>query len=185
MKTILTGILFAFLQAGALAQAVYSVTDVLDTKQSRLELWSLSIPQDEEVSYELTKEPFNKKSVSLEKQVQKDWFKEIHQTGKPTYFRERLTKHPVIMRNGQTSYGYIEERDLTTGRLVNSFPVFYTVAGIGVWRRVTFKIYLPDGVEETVITDFDRNLYPLPFLESRVITQHGVIQSHLIYKRED
>lgn len=184
MKTILAAILFAFLQTTAVAQVVYSVTDVLDEKKSRLELWILNVPEDEEIDHELIKEPFNKESTPFEKQVQRAWFKEIHQAGQPTYFRERLTRHPANMRNGQTSYGYIEERDVTTHRVINSFPVFYAAAGMNLWKRVTFKIYLSNGVEEVVIKDFYKSLYHFPFLESRIVSQYGVVQSHLIYKQE-
>lgn len=187
MKTILAATLFAFLHISALAQidqGVYSVTNVLDEKKSRLELWKLNIPMDVEVEYELTKEPLDKRSTPFEKHVQREYFKEIHQAGQPTYLKERLTEDPDEMRNGRRSYGYIEERDVKTHDVVNSFPVFYEVAGIADYKRATFKIYLPDGIEEVVTRDFLRGFYYLPFQERRVVSQRGVVVSHLIYRYE-
>jgi hypothetical protein len=187
MKTTLAAVLFAFLQVSALAQmdqAVYSVTNVLDEKKSRLELWSLNVPEDKEIGYELTKEPFNKKSALSEKHVQKFWFKEIYPAGQTTYFRERLTRHPVTMRSGQRSYGYIEERNVKTHQVVKSFPIFYEVVGMGDWKRATFKIYLSEGFEEVITRDFLQDFYYLPLQERRVVSQRGIVQSHLLYKYE-
>ncbi len=189
MKTILAVTLFAFLHVSALAQvdqAVYKVTNVLDEKKSRLEIWTVTQPEDENVAYELTKEPFAKKAGAyFEKHTQRDWFKEIRQAGQPTYLRERLTKDPETMRNGQRSYGYVEERNIKTDEVVASFPIFYESVGMGDWKRVTFKAYLPDGIEEVVVRDFMQNFYYLPFQERRVVSQRGIIQSHLIYRYEN
>ena len=187
MKTILAAIVLAFLHLNLWAeprQAIYSVTNVLDTNKNRLEIWSYHIPKDIKIDHELTKEPFNTRGTPFEKQVQGDWFKEIHQAGQPTYFKERLTEDPARMRNGRRSYGYIEERDNKTDEVVNSFPVFYDIAGMNIWRRATFKIYLPGGIEEVVTRDFHRGLYHFPFLETRIVSQHGIVVSHLIYKYE-
>lgn len=187
MKTILTAAVFVFLHISVLAQvnqSVFSVTNVLDEKKSRLELWTLSQPLNIEVEYELTKEPFDKRGPPFEKQVQRDWFKEIYQAGQTTYFRERLTRDPEEMQTGQRSYGYIEERDVTTHKVVKSFPVFYEVAGIIDYKRATFKIYLSEGVEEVITRDFLQGYYFLPFQERRVVSQRGIVQSHLIYRYE-
>ncbi len=187
MKTILTAILFGFLHMGALAQpekSVYSVINVLDEKKSRLELWSLNVPKGEGIHHELTKEPFDKKSPPFEKQVQRRYFKEIYQAGQPTYLREKLTEDPNEMWGGQRSYGYIEERDVKTHHVVRSSPIFYKVEEVEGWKRATFKIYLPNGNEEVIIKDFLENFYHLPFHESRIIIQRGIVVSHLIYVYE-
>lgn len=185
MKTILTAALFAFLQASASAQvqqALYSVSNALDAKQSRRELWSKEIIKGG-IS-ELTKEPFDKKGSAFEKRFVTYWFTEVYQAGQTTYFKEVLTHDPGEMGNGQTGYGYIEERDIKTDRVVNSFPVFYAIAGMNTWMRATFKTYLPDGIEEVVTRDFNRNLYHFPFEENRIVSHRGVVVSHLIYKKE-
>lgn len=184
MKTILAAILFAFLHTAAISQVIYTVTDALDAKRNRQEVWMAQRAEDKESLYEVVKEDAAKKEL-FEKHIQKKWFREIHQAGQLTYFRERLTLHPTQMENGERSYGYIEERNVKTDQVVNSFPVFYSLATLNALQRVIFKIYLPDGIEEVVTRDFYSRTYSFPFYESRVVSQYGVVQSHLIYKREN
>ena len=63
MKTILTAILFASLHTGAMSQILYTVTDVLDIKRSRLEIWTAEKPKDENSLYEVVKEDPAKKEL--------------------------------------------------------------------------------------------------------------------------
>lgn len=178
---------------GTVEAVTYYVTDRLDSKRSRVELWTYRLvpdtaedPWGEKRMYgahEIRKEIFGKQGDGVT-ETHKLWHSEIRTEKKPTYLREVLTPNPAVLDPGERSYGFVEERTVADDRVVMSYPVFYSVKQeLRGFYRMTLQIFLPDGKYTEIVRHYREGEYFLPLRESRVVKYGDEVLAYLVFAR--
>jgi hypothetical protein len=199
-----TGVLFfllAFLCGNALAQkslaeemaesetwqGLYHVTDMVNPKNSRLEMWKQRVTPASAKggeTYEVIKEPFGGKVPSMT-EISTEWLTESRTGKNESYLREFFTVHPATLHPGRRSFGYIERRATSGNLLIENSPMFYYAEEVLGGYRVTFDIFLAGNETLRIIREYQENEYFIPMRESHVMSVDGAVTQHFIYARKE
>lgn len=173
--------------------ATYYVADRLDSKRSRIELWTYRLVPDvakdadgEDRTYdahEIRKEIIGKRDGGIV-ETHKLWHSEIRPEKEATYFREVLTPNPSVLDPGERSYGFVEERSVEDDRIIMSYPVFYSVKQeLRGFYRITFQAFLPDGKYAEIVRHYREGEYFLPLRESHVVKYGDQVLTYFVFAR--
>lgn len=173
------------------AQSVYQLTDMVDSKKSRVEAWEISLHSrlvhwdgNESVGpYTIRKEAFGRRNAQ---KVTSDgqWRDEVRTEGQPTYLVERYVAHPALYGEEGTGFGYFEIRDTETDRTIVNWPVFFTIQELpGNMYRFRLRGYLPDGATLIIVRDYLEDEYFAPLLESQSMLRGEEVLSHFTLSR--
>ena len=195
-------LLLAFLCGNALTQqtvankpaktltssAVYHVTDMVDQKNNRMEAWTRQIlsvdTEGNPRSHRIAKKAFDGSLSDVE--ISTTWLTETYFPGTSLRLRERYAVHPKYLDPDERSFGYVgyvvgQEEDIT---IVEGWPMFYQVEGVGSMRWIVFQVFLSDGYHWQITKDYMEGEYHFPMRESSVMSLHGEVVSHIIHARQ-
>lgn len=196
-KIYVTAFVLVFLFGNALAEekpdnkevwATYHMTDMLDPKNNQLELRTFhpdSNPKKGPEAGKLTTEAFGKRHAR-DVETHTLWTKEVHNAVMPTYLKQGHLPPPTILNPNKSGFGYVEERRVSDGKVIRSWPVFYRMDEVAdEIYRITFKMFLPDGALLRIVKEYGAYQYHFPMREVYLLSKNGTLLRHIIYARRN
>lgn len=162
----------------------YKVIDVLDEKKTTEEMW-VAHEEEEKIdgadAFRIIKTPRN---AAPREELHSFWYKEIRVPGKSTYLKEVLVVNPDLADDGETGFGFTEEKDVESGKVLRNWPVFFRVYEGTEMKRIIFDAFLSGDDHLNVLRDYMQGNNIFPLREVHTLFKNGKIISHTIFTRE-
>lgn len=168
-----------------ITQVKYRKIDVLD-KSTTNEIWKMRLPTDENLRRRYVIEMVRESSaggLSQDVRLFTAWSTRTVVPAGETYLNESFAVHPTALNPGKSSFGYMEEHDSLTGKLIQNGPMFYNVTMKDDIFCATFKVYFAKREVMVVKRYYLKNRYHLPLKETWTRVQDKEVKSNLVFDR--
>ena len=171
-------IFFFFYTSSIAAQtrpSPYEVHNVL-TDQKNVEHWTVTSLKNTGV-YITTKTLQSKPATTtLEKSTStwSWWMREVRPYNEELYYEEFLREAPYQLAPGESTFGYMNVRDVQTGELRESWPLFLSVS---LWKGVhkaTFVLYISGNRIMEISRIYTPQNFFFPLVEDSKIFKPGI-----------
>jgi hypothetical protein len=163
-------------------EQIYTVIDVLDEQKTTQETWTV---HGEEIggasAFRLIKKP---KMASPRVELHSFWFKEIRTPGQPTYWKEVVIFPPDFPNTRQTGFGFIEEKKVDTGEVIQSWPLFFKMTRTEEVVSIAYEVYLSGGDHLTILREYTEGNTIFPLREIHLRISGGKVVGHTIFSRQ-
>lgn len=186
MKCI-SALAFALCLSSAFAEDIsrnYQVIDVLDPKNSTEETWTAHAEKpraDGSSSFSLIKGSL---TTVLRQELHSYWFNEIRMPGHKTYLKEVLRTNPDDVEDGDSGFGFTEEKTVGTDEVVDSWPVFFKVKEGADLKSITYDAYVSGSEHMNILRDYVNGSNVFPLREVRMYFKDGKLISHVVFSRK-
>ncbi len=125
------------------------------------------------------------------------WTRKTQERHKNVYYEEFLADAPFSLSPGESTFGYVYVKDITTDNVTESWPLFVAVSDDQGAKKIIFTMYLPENkIMEVVRVYVGANyFFPIyhqvkmyksgvnPATLSDVVNPSAVLDTYLVAKR--
>lgn len=158
---------------------IYEVRDLVQGK-AWLEVWKLrKVQEKNEAVWEISKEAFGKSQDAIT-ETYRNWWKDTRTKHALTYIRERFVTDPYLLKPGESSMGYIEERKVADESVIMQAPVFFATSGTSSEIKITATYFLEDK-KKIIQSSYTERLDIIPFFERQTTIKGGKLETDVEY----
>lgn len=161
------------------AKNPYEVHDVLTGKKFT-EYWDV-VTESPGVRNTTKTSQVNTKIVTSEKSIGTPfwWLRETKTGDDKQYYEEFLSEPPYGMSPEATAHGYMNVRDMATGEISESWPMFVSVQLFQGVRKITFKLYISNNRITEVTRVYHPQNYFYPYVEEWKVYKPGIMPENV------